>query len=86
VVCAYQFQPQCGHFHESVGPRFAMGLPQRGQVRIQIFFVTAISHLLNPTQSNPGFIVADRRRRSNGAEDTFSGWFLSTSRLLDLIV
>ena len=38
-----QFQPHAAHFQESVAACFAMALPQRGQMRIQIRFVIAIS-------------------------------------------
>jgi len=38
------------------------------------------------TLFNPGFIVADRGRGSNGAQGTFFGWFSSTNSSLDGIL
>jgi len=85
VVCARQFQPHCGHFHESVGTRFPMGLPQRGQIRIQIFFVTVISHLLTVRcsilalswQTAGGGAMEQRARSSDGSPVLIRLWMES---------
>jgi hypothetical protein len=68
AAAADQFHPHCLHFHESVAFRFAMALPQQGQMRIQILFVIAIQHL----QIVSSFIVPARGTKTMDQRPRFS--------------